>query len=264
MGRILEISEIKINSHPEPCWLPKLFFVMNIHVIASPRNVSTALMYSFGQHKDILPIDEPFYASYLRETDKDHPDRELILRNQPTFREKVFDDIQGMSQNHPVLFIKNMAHHILESDFAYMKSWKHVFLIRHPRLHIRSFSKVIPEPTLHDLGTTTQRTLYDILKGKGGRPYVIDSNKLLEKPELELKNLCNYVNIDFDPSMLSWPAGPKPFDGCWASHWYKNAWSSTEFGPAKDPKTVELQDHLNPLMEACLVDYEYLLNQIKK
>ena len=32
---------------------------------ASPRNISTALMYSFSQRRDVKVIDEPFYAYYL-------------------------------------------------------------------------------------------------------------------------------------------------------------------------------------------------------
>ena len=32
---------------------------------ASPRNISTALMYSFAQMKDVKVLDEPFYAYYF-------------------------------------------------------------------------------------------------------------------------------------------------------------------------------------------------------
>ena len=33
---------------------------------ASPRNISTALMYSFAQRSDVKVLDEPFYAHYLK------------------------------------------------------------------------------------------------------------------------------------------------------------------------------------------------------
>src|SRR5680860_93677 len=132
---------------------------MIINLIASPRNVSTALMYSLGQHTDIHPIDEPFYACYLTESGKDHPDKELILEHQPNNRKAVFKQIQEADQKQPVIFVKNMAHHIREEDFKSMEGWRHCFLIRHPKLHIHSFSKVIPNPSLEDLGTTTQRQL---------------------------------------------------------------------------------------------------------
>ena len=41
---------------------------------SGPRNLSTALMRSFGNRDDVSSIlDEPFYASYLVSTNKNHP-----------------------------------------------------------------------------------------------------------------------------------------------------------------------------------------------
>ena len=37
-----------------------------INLISGPRNLSTALMYSFSRRPDTKVIDEPFYAHYLR------------------------------------------------------------------------------------------------------------------------------------------------------------------------------------------------------
>ena len=39
---------------------------------SGPRNVSTALMYSFGNRPDMHVVDEPFYGPYLRLTDGGH------------------------------------------------------------------------------------------------------------------------------------------------------------------------------------------------
>ena len=47
-----------------------------INLISGPRNLSTALMYSFSQRPDTVVIDEPFYAHYLVTTGIDHPSRE--------------------------------------------------------------------------------------------------------------------------------------------------------------------------------------------
>ncbi|MGB5212143.1 MAG: hypothetical protein WBN88_00660, partial [Anderseniella sp.] len=46
--------------------------------------------------------------------------------------------------------------------------------------------------------------------------------------------LCEKIGIRFEPAMLSWQPGPKPFDGVWAKHWYNAAWKSSGFA---DPKT---------------------------
>ena len=46
---------------------------------SGPRNVSTALMYSFAARGDCAVWDEPFYAAYLDATGLDHPMRDDIL-----------------------------------------------------------------------------------------------------------------------------------------------------------------------------------------
>ena len=44
-----------------------------IHLWSGPRNVSTALMYSFAQRPDTRVVDEPLYAQYLRVSGALHP-----------------------------------------------------------------------------------------------------------------------------------------------------------------------------------------------
>ena len=39
--------------------------MVRINLISGPRNISTALMYSFAQRPDTFVLDEPFYAFYL-------------------------------------------------------------------------------------------------------------------------------------------------------------------------------------------------------
>ena len=51
-----------------------------INLISGPRNLSTALMYSFSRRPDTTVIDEPFYAHYLSTTGIDHPGREDTLK----------------------------------------------------------------------------------------------------------------------------------------------------------------------------------------
>ncbi|MGK7368639.1 MAG: hypothetical protein ACNS64_00385, partial [Candidatus Halalkalibacterium sp. M3_1C_030] len=54
--------------------------IQRINLCSGPRNISTALMYSFAQRSDTKVIDEPFYAYYLRKTGKKHPGREEVLK----------------------------------------------------------------------------------------------------------------------------------------------------------------------------------------
>ena len=46
-----------------------------INLISGPRNLSTALKYSFAQRPDTKVIDEPIYAHYLLSTGISHPGR---------------------------------------------------------------------------------------------------------------------------------------------------------------------------------------------
>ena len=46
---------------------------------SGPRNVSTALMYSFAQRSDTRVVDEPLYGHFLRVTGTVHPGRDEIM-----------------------------------------------------------------------------------------------------------------------------------------------------------------------------------------
>ena len=52
---------------------------MRIAMWSGPRNLSTAMMYSFGNRADFTAMDEPFYAPYLKATGADHPMKDEII-----------------------------------------------------------------------------------------------------------------------------------------------------------------------------------------
>ena len=89
---------------------------MNLAVWSGPRNISTALMYSFGNRDDFEIIDEPFYSNYLIETGLDHPMREEIILSQP---ENVDQIILTLSQKRTIggksLYQKHMSQHMTNS-----------------------------------------------------------------------------------------------------------------------------------------------------
>ena len=55
-----------------------------INAWSSPRNISTAFMYSFAQRPDTTVVDEPLYAHYLSKTDSEagHPGTDEVLASQ--------------------------------------------------------------------------------------------------------------------------------------------------------------------------------------
>jgi len=207
---------------------------MIINLISGPRNISTALMYSFAQREDTKVIDEPFYAYYLDHTGIDHPGREETLKSMSVIPSVILEGIHHLNEKNEIVFIKNMAHHHIGLDWSYLCEWQNVFLIRDPKQLIASFAQVIPNPTLQDIGLKEESTLLDhVLENGEHKPIVIDSNNILSDPDKGIKSLCQKLGITFDHNMLQWTPGPIPEDGSWAMHWYKNVHQSTGFAKQK-------------------------------
>ena len=227
-----------------------------INLISGPRNISTALMYSFAQRKNSVVLDEPYYAYYLFDTGLVHPGRDEILASQPTEKEEVTRNIFNLpASTYGDVFIKNMSKHLeVVGNFPFEKCMN-VFLIRNPRQIISSFAQVIETPTMHDIGIEYQYQLFEQLK-EGS--VVMDAGLVLENPEVILKKLCAKLNIEYESSMLHWPAGPKPFDGVWAPHWYSNVHRSTGFARQSTSERL-LPEHLTLLAERADVFYKKLL-----
>lgn len=217
-----------------------------IHLISSPRNISTALMYSFGNRTDCSVVDEPFYANYLSRVDITHPGQAEILNSLPISSKSVISEYILSSFSTDFLFIKNMAHHVDGLDLSFAHHLDNVFLIRNPNQLIASFEKVIANPTMRDIGVKAQWQIYEQLKLINANIVVLDSNELLKDPEAVLRSLCIKLEIPFDNNMLSWKAGPRKEDGVWAKYWYENVHKSTGFSKQRKKDRI-LPKHLIPL-----------------
>jgi len=224
---------------------------------SGPRNVSTALMYAFAQRSDTRVIDEPFYAHYLRVSGAEHPGRSEVLAGMDTDGRRIVRNVILGPCDRPVLFMKQMAHHLIDLDRSFLHKTVNVLLIRDPAEMLPSLAKNIPRPTLRDTGLKVQVDLLDELRALGQDPTVLDAKRLLLDPRGVLSALCQQLSIPFDGAMLSWPAGPRPEDGPWAKHWYQNLHLSTGFAPYQ-PKTDPFPDHLRPLLAECQPLYETL------
>ena len=232
---------------------------MNINLWSSPRNVSTALMYSFAQHPRVAVVDEPLYAHYLLRTDSPavHPGREEIIASQRTDRKKLVDELLRDDAERVRVF-KQMTHHLIQLDWSFLPQMKNVLLIRDPRRILASYTKVIENPTISDVGYDLQGKLFDYLVANDALHAIVDTRRLLTDPEDTLRQLCERLDLKFDPAMLQWSAGARPEDGVWAKHWYGNVHQSTEFAPYEE-KIVGLSDELEALAERCMPDYERML-----
>lgn len=232
---------------------------MKIAMWSGPRNLSTAMMYAFGNRADFAAVDEPFYAAYLTKTGFDHPMRDVILAAQSHDPSQVIDGLVGPNPNGAEHYYqKHMSQHMITGvSRAWIGQVTNLFLIRHPARVTASFSAKFEDPSLTDIGFVQQAELYDQLVSEGQSPVVIDSADIRNDPEGMLRKLCDAIGLAFDPAMLSWPAVPKPFDGAWADHWYGSVHASTGFAGGEGP-LPNLQGRSAELAAAALPSYRKL------
>lgn len=231
-----------------------------INLWSSPRNISTALMYSFAQRPDTRVVDEPLYAHYLRHqpTAADHPGRDQILSSQENDGERVIAQILNGPYPSDAVVFKQMTHHLVAIDTDFLSAMKNVLLIRDPRAILASFSKVVDEVTAEDIGLPQQHALYQRLQASDALHAVVDSRRLLLDPAGQLRALCEALDLPFYEAMLQWEAGPRPEDGVWATHWYGNVHRSTGFLPYRE-KTYTLSPQLERIAEDVAPLYQHLL-----
>ncbi len=231
-----------------------------INLWSSPRNISTALMYAFAQRTDTTVVDEPLYAHYLlhQPTEAEHPGRQAVLDSQEHDGERVIASLLSADYGRPVVVFKQMTHHLAGLPLAWLDRMTNVLLIRDPREILHSFSQVVEGITAEDIGLPQQARLFDWLHRTGVPAPVVDARRLLQDPAGVLSRLCARLDLPYDPGMLHWPAGPKPYDGSWATHWYGGVHGSTGFRPYREKESV-LSPALSDIAEACSPLYARLL-----
>lgn len=228
-----------------------------INLWSGPRNVSTALMYSFRQRSDTRVLDEPLYGHYLRVSGADHPGARQVMADMDCDGDRVMRQLLRAPGERPHLFLKQMAHHLVDLDRGFLASTRNLLLIRDPAQMLPSLCHQIPRPTLRDTGLALQWDLLQELRSLGQEPPVIDARDLLLDPPGVLERTCQALGLDFEPAMLSWPAGPKPEDGIWAPHWYHRVHETKGFAPYRH-KNDTLPAQLQPLLEEAGEYYEKL------
>jgi hypothetical protein len=233
---------------------------IRIAMWSGPRNISTAMMRAWGNRRNTAVIDEPFYAFYLKATGQKHPGANEIIAAGETDWRKIVDHLTGpIPDGKHIFFQKQMVHHLLpEIDRQWLGTVTNCFLIRDPAEVILSYIKKQGDPALADLGFVQQCEIFDFVREKlGATPPVIDARDVLRNPERTMRSLCEAVDIEFDPAMLSWPPGLRETDGIWAKHWYNEVARSTSFQPHR-LMNVAVPDRLREIHERCHECYERL------
>lgn len=233
---------------------------LRIAMWSGPRNISTAMLRSFGSRPDTAVTDEPLYAHYLEVTGVAHPGRdEVIAAHEPDWR-KVASWLTGpVPGGRAIWYQKHMAHHLLPMiERGWLDALTHAFLIREPDEMVASLLKTYPGAGLADTGLPQQCEIFDRVAGRQGRaPPVVLASDVLKDPRAQLGALCEALGIPVLEAMLSWSAGRRDTDGAWAPHWYAAVEASTAFEPYRR-RHVELDDVQARLVDECLPWYEKL------
>jgi hypothetical protein len=227
---------------------------------SGPRNISTAMMRSWGNRDDTTVCDEPLYAHYLSVTGKQHPGREEVIEAGETDHRLVIAGLTGdVPAGKQIYYQKHMTHHFLpDLGWNWLGALTNCFLIRDPREVLASYSKVIETPTLEDTGFPQQAAIFEHVRATTEEiPPVVDAADVRRDPRRVLGMLCEALNVPFQEAMLSWPPGSRQTDGVWAKHWYAEVEKSTGFRPYQ-PKRMTLTLPLECLAAKCHEYYKRL------
>jgi len=233
---------------------------IRIAMWSGPRNLSTAMMRSFGSRADTFVSDEPFYGCFLKTSGAQHPMREETITAMECDWNTVMATLRGPTPDGPpVWYQKHMWHHMVGpigyEDFA---GFTHAFLIREPAQMIASYLRKRESAEFEDFGLERQADFFEREADRLGRaPPVVDANDILSAPEGVLSKLCWAVGIPWDRAMLRWERGRRATDGPWAPHWYGAVEKSTGFEPP-EIGSVHLPDDARRLAERCRPYYEKL------
>lgn len=226
---------------------------------SGPRNISTAMLYSFKQRQDTAVFDEPFFGCFLKKTGVWRPSREEVLQSMELDPDKVFKRINSFDEK-PNVFLKNMANHMEGLNFEKIMNWKNIILLRHPLKVLNSYTKHIESPSTLDLAYLHQLKIIDFLQERGREFLIVNSDKICESPKTELQKICKFLELGFSEDMLSWEKGPIKEDGVWAKYWYHNVHNSTGFSKKTSP-IKELNENLKEIYEESLNHYHQIIKQ---
>jgi hypothetical protein len=227
---------------------------------SGPRNLSTAMMRSFGSRADTVVSDEPFYGCFLKATGADHPMRDEVIAAMDCNWTSVMASLRGPPPaSAPIWYQKHMWHHMAGPvGYGDFEGFTHAFLIREPERMIASYLAKREVAAFEDFGLERQADFFDREADRlGHAPPVIDAGDVIRDPERVLTALCGALGIPWDSAMLSWAPGRRDSDGPWAPHWYKAVEASTGFGPPDDG-AVELPGAARGLADRMRPFYERL------
>jgi Sulfotransferase domain len=233
---------------------------IRIAMWSGPRNISTAMMRSFGSRADCAVSDEPFYGAFLKTSGEPQPMASEVIADMDCDWRSVTRTMNGPAPDaKPLWYQKHMPHHMVGPvDVLDFPNHRHAFLIREPELVVASYEAKNELREARLLGFAKLVDYHSRISDLMGTcAPVVDSQDILSDPAGLLQSLCIALDIEWDAAMLAWAPGRHPADGIWARHWYGAVEASSGFAPPKSTQPV-LSDDARRIAEECRADYETL------
>lgn len=218
-------------------------------------------MRSWENRADTCVVDEPLYAHYLQSTGIDHPMADVVIASQSTDWQSVTSDlIRQPKTGYQVYYQKHISTHLLKHmNLQWCESLRNCLLIRDPDKMVASYARKRSDLDARDFGYEQLLQVYEYLLKQGHTPVIIDTDRFLQDPQMQLEKWCAQLDIPFDSAMLNWPAGTRDTDGVWAAHWYDVVENSTGFAPYKAVLPVLNARH-QAIADQCRVAYDKMLD----
>ncbi|NEO86925.1 MAG: hypothetical protein F6J87_22105 [Spirulina sp. SIO3F2] len=250
----------------------------NKHIVmwSIARSRSTVITRAFEQLPDCIVYDEPLSGVYWQTNRHSYYEQDVLAHFLSDYSNAEFDfnaiiaKLTGaLPPGRAFSFQKHMSYHCLGApnrDWLKQVNLKHHFFItRHPKAVMLSKLKCKPEslPNPETLGYEHHYTLFQEIQDRlGDLPPVINTDRLVAKPETYLRFLCERFEIEFSGQMLAWDAQPQTTQLRWTpgtpwSRYYDNVLNSTGF--VANTSEQALPAELIPVMEECLPFYEAMM-----
>lgn len=233
---------------------------VRIAMWSGPRNISTAMMRSFGSRADCSVSDEPFYGAFLKTSGEAQPMASEVIADMDCDWNSVMRAMNGDAPRGKSLWYqKHMPHHMVGPvDILDFPDHRHAFLIRDPELVVASYAAKNELREARLLGFAKIVDYHSRISDLLGRcAPIVDSQDILSNPAGLLMSLCKALEIGWDSAMLAWKPGRHVDDGLWGSHWYGAVEASSGFGPPKS-SMPKLDDAARRVADACRADYNAL------
>lgn len=226
---------------------------------AVPRSVSTAFEKTFACRSDASVAHEPFTDCYY------------FSRRRRSSRYGSQPGKQGYTGavaarlmtggDRPVRFTKDLAFQAEPylTD-AVLESVTSTFILRHPRVVLRSLTPLKPDFTEDEFGYLALHRLFTRVADRAdGPPVVVDGEEFRDRPGAVLRDYCARIGLGFEEAMLQWNDGRirewRPDEQLSQGRWHHTLESSHTILPPAPEHDIEVPNDRAEMYERAVDIY---------